>query len=87
MGLEGGVRLGYKKELAAIEDKAEQDAAFNTLVDEAYARGKAVNAAAFMEIDDVIDPAETRKRLAQALAAVKIPPAPEGKKRTFVDTW
>jgi len=87
MGLEGAVRLGYKKELAAIEDETERDATFNQLVDESYVRGKAVNAAAYMEIDDVIDPADTRTRLAQGLKAVLKPVRRAGKKRTFVDTW
>ncbi len=87
MGLEGAVRLGYKKELAAIEDEQERQAVFNKMVDESYARGKAVNAAAFMEIDDVIDPADTRIRLVQALKAVSLPARGRGRKRTFVDTW
>lgn len=87
MGLEGAVRLGYKKELAAIEDEEERQTVFNKMVDESYARGKAVNAAAFMEIDDVIDPAETRTRLVQALKAVSLPARGRGRKRTFVDTW
>ncbi|OUR78663.1 carbamoyl-phosphate synthase large subunit [Alphaproteobacteria bacterium 46_93_T64] len=87
MGLEGAVRLGFKKELAAIDDEDERQNVFNVMVDEAYARGKAVNAAAFMEIDDVIDPAETRTRLAQGLKSVARPVRRSGKKRTFVDTW
>lgn len=88
MGIEGAVRLGYKKELAAIEDEDERNRAFNSMVEEAYVRGKAINAAAFMEIDDVIDPAQTRERLLQALKAVGGPVGKRvGKKRTFVDTW
>lgn len=87
MGLEGAVRLGYKKELAAIESEEERQVTFNAMVDEAYIRGKATNAAAYMEIDDVIDPADTRKRLVQALKATAMPPRRSGKKRTFVDTW
>ncbi|MBO6825622.1 MAG: hypothetical protein JJ879_05435 [Sneathiella sp.] len=87
MGLEGAVRLGFKKELAAIEDFEEQQATFQAMVDEAYKRGKAVNAAAFMEIDDVIDPATTRERLLQGLKAVALPAPRRGRKRTFVDTW
>ncbi|MEP3244275.1 MAG: carboxyl transferase domain-containing protein [Sneathiella sp.] len=87
MGLEGAVRLGYKKELAAIEDETERQQVFNKMVEESYRRGKAVNAAAFMEIDDVIDPAETRDRLIQALKAVALPARGRGRKRTFVDTW
>ena len=61
MGLEGAVRLGYAKELAAIEDGAERAAEEARLVDELYAQGRAMNAAMLFEIDDVIDPALTRE--------------------------
>jgi acetyl-CoA carboxylase carboxyltransferase component len=61
MGLEGAVRLGYAKELAAIEDEAERAAEESRLVDELYAQGRAMNAAMLFEIDDVIDPALTRE--------------------------
>jgi len=87
MGLEGAVRLGFRKELEAIEDEAARTAAFDAMVAEAYIRGKAVNAAAYMEIDDVIDPAETRNRLVQGLKSAGISLPRKGKKRTFVDTW
>ena len=46
MGLEGAVRLGYRRELEAIEDPAEREAAFETIVADMYERGKALNAAA-----------------------------------------
>ncbi|WP_169570263.1 carboxyl transferase domain-containing protein [Sneathiella limimaris] len=87
MGLEGAVRLGFKKELAAIEDEAERQKTFEAMVAKAYKRGKATNAAAFMEIDDVIDPATSRERLIQAIKASHSPTPRTGKKRTFVDTW
>lgn len=61
MGLEGAVRLGFAKELAAIEDPAERAAAFDNLVRLAYANGKALTAATVLELDDVIDPADTRR--------------------------
>lgn len=61
MGLEGAVRLGYAKELAAIDDEAERTAEEARLVDELYAQGRAMNAAMLFEIDDVIDPALTRE--------------------------
>lgn len=60
MGLEGAVRLGYRKELAAVEDDAERTELFDTLLAEAYAKGRAINAATTFELDDVIDPADTR---------------------------
>ena len=48
---------------------------------------KALNAAQVFEIDDVIDPAETRAWLLRGLNATP-PTAPrQGKKRPFVDTW
>ena len=56
MGLEGAVRLGYRKELEAIEDADERERTFQEMVDRMYTHGKAVNAASHFEIDDVIDP-------------------------------
>ncbi|WP_280236747.1 acetyl-CoA carboxylase family protein [Nocardia cyriacigeorgica] len=64
MGLEGAVRLGFAKELAAIDDPDRRREAFDNLVDLAYAQGKALNAATLLEIDDVIDPADTRRWIA-----------------------
>ncbi len=68
MGLEGAVRLGYRKELEAIEDPGGRRARYSELVAEQYARGKAVSTAMAFEIDDVIDPADTRAVLAGVLA-------------------
>ena len=87
MGLEGAVKLGYRKELAAIDDPAQRKALFDEMVDRMYAHGKAVNMASHFEIDDVIDPAESRRWITTALSSA--PPAPrrEGKKRPNVDTW
>ncbi|MEV0523061.1 carboxyl transferase domain-containing protein [Streptomyces sp. NPDC050439] len=67
MGLEGAVRLGYRKELAAIVDPVERQRVFDAHVAELYEHGKAVNAAAALEIDAVIDPAESRSWLLAAL--------------------
>ena len=67
MGLEGAVRLGYRKELEAIEDPGARRARYEELVAEQYARGKAVSTAMAFEIDDVIDPADTRAVLAGVL--------------------
>ncbi|MEV0297353.1 carboxyl transferase domain-containing protein [Nocardia sp. NPDC050710] len=63
MGLEGAVRLGFAKELAAIADPEKQREAFDSLVQLAYAQGKALTAATVLELDDVIDPADTRRWL------------------------
>ena len=68
MGLEGAVRLGYRKELDAITDPAAREARYEELVAEHYTRGKALSTAAAFEIDDVIDPADTRAVLTDVLA-------------------
>ena len=70
MGLEGAVRLGFSKELAAVEDPTEREALFDTLVARAYEAGKATEAAAHLEIDAVIDPVDTRATILRALSAV-----------------
>ena len=83
MGLEGAVRLGYRKELEAADDPA---ALFDELLAAEYEKGKAVSTAQVFEIDDVIDPADTRRWIASSF-----PPAPvgvpAGNRRPFVDTW
>jgi acetyl-CoA carboxylase carboxyltransferase component len=69
MGLEGAVRLALRRELEAIEDEAEREARGRALTAAAQEHAKALNAAALFEIDDVIDPAETRALIAQTLEA------------------
>jgi acetyl/propionyl-CoA carboxylase alpha subunit/acetyl-CoA carboxylase carboxyltransferase component len=87
MGLEGAVKLGYRKELAAIDDPAARKKLFEEMVARMYEYGKAVSFATYFEIDDVIDPAESRKWIMTALRSVPPPPARRGKKRPCVDTW
>ena len=87
MGLEGAVKLGYRKELEAIADPAERKAAFEESVAEMYQRGKGINAASVLEFDTVIDPADTRDWITGALDAAPPAPAREGKKRAFLDSW
>lgn len=86
MGLEGAVRLGFAKELAAVEDPAARQQLFDKLVAKAYENGKGINMASFLEIDAVIDPVETRAWLLRGLNATPKPAPREGKKRS-VDTW
>ena len=87
MGLEGAVKLGYRNELAAIEDPVERKAAFDKRVAGMYEQGKALSAAALFELDDVIDPADTRRWLLAGLRSLP-PKAPRtGKRRAWVDTW
>jgi acetyl-CoA carboxylase carboxyltransferase component len=83
MGLEGAVRLGYRRELAAAEDP---DALFDELVARAYERGRALSAATVYEIDDVIDPAETRRWIGTALRSAS-GSAPSAERRVPLDTW
>jgi acetyl-CoA carboxylase carboxyltransferase component len=86
MGLEGAVRLGYRRELEAVEDPVEREALFQKLTDALYDKGKAVSMASFLEIDNVIDPAETRSWILRALTAAGPRPAKQGKRRAYVPT-
>jgi len=86
MGLEGAVRLGYRREMEAIEDPDEREAFFQERVARSYENGKATNMAAFLEIDGVIDPAETRHWVMRGMKS--LPPQEPGLKgRSFIDTW
>jgi len=87
MGLEGKVKLGHQRQLAAVQDPAERLALYEKLVAAEYERGMALNVGSLYEVDDVIDPAETRKWIVAGLRAM--PPAlkREGKKRGWVDAW
>jgi acetyl-CoA carboxylase carboxyltransferase component len=84
MGLEGAVRLGYRKELADADDP---DALFEELVAKMYDNGKALSSATYFEIDDVIDPADSRRWISTAMDSAPPPPPREGKKRPCIDTW
>jgi acetyl/propionyl-CoA carboxylase alpha subunit/acetyl-CoA carboxylase carboxyltransferase component len=83
MGLEGAVNLGYRAELEAIADPAARAARYAELVAELYQRGKALNMASFLEIDAVIDPAETRRWILRTLKTFPVAPV-AGKRRPFV---
>ena len=84
MGLEGAVRLGFRKELEAAPEGAERDALFARLVAQQYAHGEAMNMASTLEVDAVIDPADTRAWLARGLASAQVRPQAGHR---FVDTW
>jgi acetyl-CoA carboxylase carboxyltransferase component len=86
MGLEGAVRLGLRRELEAIADEAEREQRVRELTAVAHENAKAINAATLFELDDVIDPAETRGLIASTLAAAASADRPGGPAR-FVDTW
>ncbi len=86
MGLEGAVRLGFRRELEAIDDDGERKAVFDQMVEAAYRRGRALNMAAHLEIDDVIDPAETRDRVLDAFRSAT-PREAGARGRSFIDTW
>lgn len=83
MGLEGAVRLGYRRELEAVPEGAQRDALFRRLVDEQYEKGGALNMAATLEIDAVIDPAETRASIVRSLASGSVGPA----SGLAIDSW
>ncbi len=87
MGLEGAVRLAYRKDLAAQPEGTERDALFNKLVGELYEAGKGISVASFLEVDAVIDPVDTRGWIVRGLKSM---PAREGKdamRRRMIDPW
>jgi acetyl-CoA carboxylase carboxyltransferase component len=84
MGLEGAVRLGYRKELEAAPEGTQRDALFAQLVERQYQAGQALNMAATLEIDAVIDPARTRDWLLRGLQAARVAPADGA---PAVDSW
>ena len=87
MNIEGNVKLGYRNDLAAIKDPAERLRVYQAKVDEQYEQARAVNAAVGGGLDDVIDPADTRRWIVNSMK--RLPPTPprEGKKYPYVDTW
>jgi len=87
MAIEGRVKLGYRKELQAIEDPEERLGEYNRRVNETYERAKAVNAAAGYGLDDVIDPADTRSWISMGLRSVPAVPPRTQKKHPYIDTW
>jgi acetyl-CoA carboxylase carboxyltransferase component len=88
MGLEGAVRLGMRRELEAIDDPDERETAFETMVAMAYERGSGINMASYGEIDDVIDPGDSHRWIAQLLDDH---PGEwwrlQGKRRPMIDAW
>jgi acetyl-CoA carboxylase carboxyltransferase component len=84
MGLEGAVKLGLRRELEAIEDPDERQRTFDAAVQGAYDRGKGISMAEYGEIDDVIDPADTRLWIASLFDPR---PILIGKRRPYVDAW
>jgi acetyl-CoA carboxylase carboxyltransferase component len=86
MGLEGAVRLGLRRELEAIADETEREQRVRELTAAAEENAKAINAATLFELDDVIDPADTRGTIAATLAAAASAAA-STPRRGFVDTW
>lgn len=87
MGLEGAVNLGFAKELAAAESEEVRKAMFDNYLAILIERGKAISVASKVEVDAVIDPAETRTWLINAWLATPPPIERAGKKRPMVDTW
>jgi len=87
MNLEGAVRLGMRRELDAIADPEQREREFQAMVERMYEHGKAINTASHFEIDDVIDPADSRRWITSMLASAPPIESRRGKKRPNVDTW
>ena len=87
MGPEGQVKLGFRNELAAIEDTEERTLRYAELVEAAYQRGRALNYGVSFGVDDVIDPADSRHTITRIFDSVPPVPPREGKKRPQIDAW
>ena len=87
MGLEGYVRLGFRKEMEAIADPVEREKYYKAKVAELYANGKAVSIASVLEIDEVIDPADTRRWIMAGLQSVPKAEPRRHRKRPCIDAW
>lgn len=87
MGLEGAVRLGFRRELDELDDPREKQALYDRLLADYREQGKAISVASTLEIDAVIDPVETRNWIASGLRSVRLRPPLSGRKRPFVDSW
>ena len=87
MGLEGAVKLGFRKELEAEDDPEKRRRLYEQLVAKMYESGKALSTATYFEIDDVIDPSESRRWVTAALRSSPPAAARSGKKRPCIDTW
>ncbi len=87
MGLEGQVKLGRRRELEGIDDPQERRELFERYVAQAYERGQAINAGHVFEVDDVIDPADSRRWLIAGLRSLSPPPPRADKKRPCIDPW
>ena len=87
MNIEGAVKLGYRDDLAAIENPDERIDAYERMVAEKYENAKAVNTAIYFGIDDVIDPAETRNWIMGALKSLPSKNPRRKKRRPNIDTW
>jgi acetyl/propionyl-CoA carboxylase alpha subunit/acetyl-CoA carboxylase carboxyltransferase component len=87
MALEGAVKLGYRHDLEAIADPEERRKRFEEMLAVMYQRGKALNSATHFGIDDVIDPADSRRWIAGTLRSTPEPTPRAAKKHPFVDSW
>jgi acetyl-CoA carboxylase carboxyltransferase component len=89
MGLEGAVSLGFRRELDAVADPAERVELERYLIERAYQHSKALNVASSFELDDVIDPADTRRWILAAIRGFDAAARPEAprKRRPYIDTW
>lgn len=87
MNIEGGIKLGYRADLEAIEDPEERLQRFDSMVAAGYEEAKAINKGVYTGIDDVIDPAESRDWIVAGLRSLPPTPVRTEKKRPYIDTW
>ena len=87
MNIEGGIKLAYRRDFEAMDDPEERKEKYETMVADGYEEARAVNKGVYFGIDDVIDPAESRKWIAAGFRSLPPTPPREKKKRPYIDTW
>ena len=85
MGLDGAVKLGFRKELQAVPEGPEREALYQRLLARQYENGQAMRMAETLEIDAVIDPAATRDWIVRVLQGT--PARTAVRPRGMVDSW
>jgi acetyl-CoA carboxylase carboxyltransferase component len=87
MGLEGAAEIVWRNELESAPGDAARQAVLEKRVSDLYEKGKALSVARYLEIDAVIDPAETRRWLMSGIQSASTARAQTPKRRPFIDTW
>ncbi len=86
MGLEGAAKIVHRKALEALPDEKARRAREREIADDLLRQNTALTMARRFEVDDIIDPAETRAAVVRFLTS--LPPVhPRTGRKRIVDNW